>query len=224
MTPYLLGIAGGMGPLAGVELQRLIIEAMPAQRDQDHIPVLCYTNPQIPDRSLSLAEDGGTSYFAALRDTCNLLAKNGVTEIALPCNASHARLDDLRASVPVPFIDMVLLTKEPAEQSGPCVLLAAPGTYSTSVYQSRGIAVTTPDEMIRSEVALAITEIKAGMLTAGTDRLEQAMATLSKESSPTFILGCTERSLAHQQLSAQGYRLIDPLRLLAADIVRRARS
>ena len=58
-VPFRIGIVGGMGPMAGVYLQELIIEATPASRDQDHLEVVCFTNPHVPERMRSLAEDGG---------------------------------------------------------------------------------------------------------------------------------------------------------------------
>ncbi len=56
---FRIGIVGGMGPMAGVLLQKLIIEATPAEQDQDHLEVICFTNPHVPDRTRSLQEDDG---------------------------------------------------------------------------------------------------------------------------------------------------------------------
>ena len=46
----LVAIIGGMGPMAGVKLQELVITRSKATRDCDHISVLTYTNPKIPPR------------------------------------------------------------------------------------------------------------------------------------------------------------------------------
>ncbi|QBC32469.1 hypothetical protein DRB87_15445 [Pandoraea sp. XY-2] len=43
-----LGILGGMGPAAGIDLCRKIVDQHPAHRDQDHIPFILYSVPQIP--------------------------------------------------------------------------------------------------------------------------------------------------------------------------------
>ena len=47
----MIGILGGMGPEATLDLYRHIINLTPAIRDQDHIRVLIYSNPKIPDRT-----------------------------------------------------------------------------------------------------------------------------------------------------------------------------
>lgn len=46
----LIGILGGMGPLATVDFMQKVIEATPAEHDQDHVPLIIYSVPQIPDR------------------------------------------------------------------------------------------------------------------------------------------------------------------------------
>jgi hypothetical protein len=45
---------GGMGPNATVDMLTKIIDATPAGRDQEHIPVLVRCVPQIPDRTDAL--------------------------------------------------------------------------------------------------------------------------------------------------------------------------
>ena len=55
---FTLGIVGGMGPMAGVEMQKRIIENTPARSDKDHIKMVCFTNPKIKDRSKSIKKKG----------------------------------------------------------------------------------------------------------------------------------------------------------------------
>ncbi|HSK08278.1 MAG TPA: hypothetical protein VK911_01780 [Vicinamibacterales bacterium] len=49
--PFRIGIVGG--PMAGVYLQQLIIEATAAAGDQDHVRVVCFPNPHGPERMQS---------------------------------------------------------------------------------------------------------------------------------------------------------------------------
>ena len=46
-----LGILGGMGPQATLELCQRIVDYTAADRDQDHIPTLIYNDTWIPDRT-----------------------------------------------------------------------------------------------------------------------------------------------------------------------------
>ena len=47
----IVGVLGGMGPLATVDFMRKLLEATPATSDQEHVPVLVSNIPQIPDRT-----------------------------------------------------------------------------------------------------------------------------------------------------------------------------
>ncbi len=107
--PFRIGIVGGMGPMAGVYLQQLIIEATPAGRDQDHFQAVCFTNPHVPERMQSLAQDGGRRYAEAVRASAILVARAGATHLVVPCNTAHARLAEIQRGVDVPFVDMIEL-------------------------------------------------------------------------------------------------------------------
>src|SRR3989338_5962358 len=136
---FRIGIIGGMGPLAGVLLQRLIIEATPATKDQDHIQVVCFTNPKIPDRTLSLQKDGGASFLKGLIESGKLLADSGVDMIAIPCNTAHAKAEALQKYLSCPVINMISLSAEYIARNFPEVkrigILATDGTLATELYQ-----------------------------------------------------------------------------------------
>ena len=50
----ILGIFGGMGPEATADLYKQIVKLTPATIDQDHIPTIIYSLPQVPDRIASI--------------------------------------------------------------------------------------------------------------------------------------------------------------------------
>ena len=167
-VPFRIGIVGGMGPLAGVYLQQLIIEATPARKDQDHFQVVCFTNPHVPERMRSLAEDGGRRYAEAVRASARLLVGAGVSHIVIPCNTAHARLAEIQRGVDVPIVNMVELALQAlvAEHGrGQRVgLLATVGTIEQRVYQDGlpGAALewVLPDEGDQRRVSEAILAVK----------------------------------------------------------------
>jgi aspartate racemase len=77
-----------MGPAATVELFRRIVAYTPAQRDQDHIPIVIDNNPKIPDRGPFLV-NGGPDPRPALCRSARRLEKMGASFIAMPCNTAH---------------------------------------------------------------------------------------------------------------------------------------
>jgi len=41
----MIGIVGGLGPLAGIDLFRKITEQTPANIDQEHLPIILFSFP-----------------------------------------------------------------------------------------------------------------------------------------------------------------------------------
>ncbi len=227
-----IGIVGGMGPMSGVLLQRLIIEATPAMRDQDHIPVVCFTNPQIPDRTMSLAGDDGRQFVAATRATVRTLLRAGATMVAIACNTAHARLSHIRQGFRVPFVNMIDLVAEELDRFYPRArvigVLGTTGTIQSGVYEHaiRKIdrRVILPDLNTQEACVRLIYRIKErGVDAAAAGELRQLIASIEAQGATAVVLGCTELSLAYQpQTSA--HLVIDPLRLLAKKLVTAATS
>ena len=62
-----IGILGGMGPSATVDFMDKIIQLTPATRDQEHLPVIVASLPQVPDRSSAILGHGDDPLPALLR-------------------------------------------------------------------------------------------------------------------------------------------------------------
>ena len=46
-----LGVIGGLGPMATVYFLQLLTQMSDAQSDQEHMEILIHSKPQIPDRT-----------------------------------------------------------------------------------------------------------------------------------------------------------------------------
>jgi aspartate racemase len=225
--PFRIGIVGGMGPLAGVYLQRLIIEATPARRDQDHFQVVCFTNPQVPERMRSLAEDGGRHYADAIRASARLLVDAGVSHIAVPCNTAHARLAEIQRGVDVPIVNMVKLALQSLVDEHGCErrvgLLATVGTIEQRVYQDGlpGVALdwVLPDEVDQRIVSEAILAVKVNEGARAAAGVLGVTRTLVDRGADVVVVGCTELSMCLDALRSVGVPLVDPMRILARHLV-----
>ena len=226
-VPFRIGIVGGMGPLAGVYLQQLIIEATPARKDQDHFQVVCFTNPHVPERMRSLAEDGGRRYAEAVRASARLLVGAGVSHIVIPCNTAHARLADIRLGVDVPIVNMVELALEALVgehgRSQGVGLLATTGTLEQRVYQDGlpGVALDwiLPDEADQRRVSEAILAVKVNQGSRVADDLLGVARAVVARGARVILVGCTELSMCLGALSPAGVPLVDPMRILARRLV-----
>lgn len=224
----LLGILGGMGPLATVDFLGKLTRLLPVSCDQEHLPWITISQPGMPDRSQAIQNnnDGPLPY---LTRGVAWLAAQGVGLICIPCSTSHYWFERMQAASSVPILHIADATIEALQgdqprTSGPVAIMATRGTIRSGIYRQRLLAAdfevselgetdqVTVDDMIR--------KVKTGDV-AGALRDMQAMeARLAARGIGTVILGCTELPLAHDAATApvQG---VDVSQALARACLRR---
>lgn len=222
--PFRVGILGGMGPLAGIELHRLIVDATPASKDQDHLQVVLFTNPSIPDRTQSLRDDDGESFALAAGQSVAELERMNVDVMVMACMTAHSRLEYIQRQTKTPILNALPLVHAALTAHYPkkkVALLATPGSINAGIYtnNSANIDWLIPDATMQQQVTEAIYKIKAGSVLSGSRQLLKAMATLQEEGADVFILGCTELGLLYADLQERNYSVIDPMRLMAQQLV-----
>src|SRR5271168_2289958 len=105
-----VGIIGGMGPEATLDLMRRVLAKTPARDDQDHIHLIVESNPKIPSRIAHLIEGTGADPTPELIRIALNLQRAGAAALAIPCNTAHAYAHSIRRAVHIPLLDMVGLT------------------------------------------------------------------------------------------------------------------
>jgi aspartate racemase len=204
MADRIIGIIGGMGPGATADLFSEIIRLTPARRDQEHLRVLIYSNPKIPDRTRAILGKGKDP-LPALIETARALERAGAGILVMPCNAAHHFLPRLQARIQTPILSMIKETcveiclRVPEVKS--VGLLAATGTIRSRVYHQEfaraGLEVLVPDARGQERVHSAIWQVKAGKRGKSVQHtFESIGAKLSNRGAGAVILGCTEIPLA----------------------------
>ncbi len=221
-----IGILGGMGPLATIDFVTKIIQQTPAARDQDHLPLLVHSVPQIPDRTACLM-DNQPSPLTALLQGLNTLINAGVGCIAIPCNTAHHWHDDLAEVSRVPILHIARSCSESLAQQGikSVGLLATNGTLKSGFYprelNAYGIDLITPDRALQLQVMEAIYLVKSGNVAAGGHLLERCLDALLREGVEKVILGCTEIPFALTQINSRhSSYCVDATHQLAAACVQ----
>jgi aspartate racemase len=202
-----IGILGGMGPAATVDLFERIVKATPVRCDQDHVPILIVSDPRVPDRSEAILH-GGPDPVPALRAGLHKLARMGADFAVIACNTAHHYLDQLRAESELPILDMIGETAQVIRRAYPAVervgILATSGTLAVGLYQralaDAGLQAVEPGE---AEIAGMMAAIygEQGIKTIGVtayakEQLRQVGQTLAEQGAQALILGCTEIPLA----------------------------
>ena len=197
---FLLGVLGGMGPLATVDFLAKLVGATPAAGDADHVPFVAASLPQIPSRVAAILA-GGASPLPALVDARDRLLSAGATLLAMPCNTAHHWHDALARGIDVPFLHIAdAAAAEVASRlpAGAVVgVLATEATHAIGLYSTRleraGYRVAVPGDAadVRA-VAEGIAAVKRGDAAAGGRQFARVLAALQREGAGAIVLGCTE--------------------------------
>ena len=219
--PDCIGILGGMGPQAGLDLAQKILDETVSEFDQDHVPVLLWSRPgDVPDRSAFLFGEVGVNPAHAIVCSAHKHGRRGcVTVAGIACNTAHAPpiyslvTDQLKTAAPdlvlVHLVDEVVnflsSSPSPPQKVG---ILGTRGTYEFKLYEdplrNAGIEPIIPDPEIRTGLVTdiiyhPITGVKAQSSPVHPDaqaRLDDAIAHLQDKGAEAIVLGCTELPLA----------------------------
>lgn len=196
-----LGIIGGMGPMATAYLLQLIIEMTDARTDQEHLDVIVFNRPAVPDRTAYILDSAKPSPLPVLRESAQKLAGLGAGVLCAPCVTSHYFYEALSESVSVPFVHMLRETAAELKQAGKrkTGVMATTGTVRTGLFQDAlsgvGIEAVLPSPACQELVmSIIYDEIKAGK-PASPEKFQAVERELYARGCDSIVLGCTELSL-----------------------------
>lgn len=228
-----IGILGGMGPEATVRLFRLIVEGTKAENDQEHIPIIIYNNPKIPDRTGAITGQN-ESPLPALIEGSKFLEKAGADFIVMPCHTAHHYFDEIIKEIGIPFLHLQRETVKFVEKEFPVIkhvgLVATTGTVKTGLFPSvfaegsKGIQIMEASPRSQELVMEAIYGehgIKAGHKEEPRHLLLGVIREYKVRKAEAIIAGCTEVSLALQK-EEMGLPVIEPLRIMAQKAIQEA--
>lgn len=220
----IIGILGGMGPMATADLFAKIVRLTDAPSDNDHIRIIIDNNAQIPDRTAAILH-GGPDPVPAMRESARLLARAGCDAIIMPCNTAHYFIGQLQSAVSVPFINMIEETARAiAAQGVACVgLLATDGTCQTGLYDRAlaacGVRTLLPEPEDQRMVMETIYQVKAQNMALPVHRLTLLAEKMRARGAAGLVLGCTELPIAFENI-ATALPQYDPTTILAKSAIR----
>lgn len=228
-----VGILGGMGPLATVDLFAKIVENTPAERDQEHLRIIIDNHPQIPPR-VEAALYGAESPLPAMVESARLLENAGVDFIVMPCNTAHFWLKDLAAAVAVPVYDMIenaaeYIAGNHSDSSGKLLLLATGATVKLNLYQKafaeKGLNLRVPTDAEQEIIDAAIKRVKVGEVSTNSylTELNIILDRYFQDGATAIVGGCTEIPLLFPFLNDSLARF-DATLLLAQAVVKAAKE
>ena len=228
MTKRAIGIIGGMGPMATLDLFGKLIAHTDAKSDGEHIRVYIDCHTGIPDRTRAILH-GGESPVSYIAESACKLAEIGAELLLIPCNTSHYYYSEISEASPVPVMNMIqetadFLHREVVKKVG---LLATDGTLCSGVYQreldARGIETLCPTEQEQREVMRLIYDgVKADAPHFDTTVLAAMLERMRREGAQRIVLGCTELPLGFDRYGLSRQDTVDPADVLACAAVAAA--
>ena len=228
----MLGVLGGMGPLASAHFMVRLTLLTPAGRDQDHVPAVLWSDPRVPDRGAARAGTGPDPLPALVRGLRGLEAA-GCGAVAIPCNTAHGWIEGMRAATRLPILHIVDAAADELRRQGvppgPVGVLGTSATLAMRLYQDRlgalGWDCLAPDpgEMARL-VTPAIALVKANRVAEAHAPLADAAALLARRGAQAVVLGCTEIPLGLAAGPPPAVPLVDTIDALARAAVHWARG
>lgn len=221
----LLGIIGGLGPMASAYFYELITEHTAAGCDQEHIDIILSSRATTPDRTDFILGRSDKNPLDAMVEDARSLERYGATAIVIPCNTAHYFIDAVRDSVNVPMPSIITETVLHIKRRGfkKPIILATEGTLSTNTYQreltANGMDFAFPDsDGTRALMDIIYKKVKSGMIPE-PDELYSIIDPMFEAGCDCAILGCTELSLIGKKMTSDP-RIVDSLTVLAACAIR----
>jgi len=248
METPIIGIVGGVGPYAGLDLNRKIFDnTLTSGADQDHLEVMLFSaGKRVTDRTEYLLGREERNPAGGLFEALCALESAGASLAAIACNTAHSDriIGPLKQRIQeqglkIKLVDMIQETASfirdrfgPGARAG---LLATEGTMATGVYdrlceESPGqMELVKPSAETVQLVHQAIYDKSYGIKAFSnpvTDRARAdcrtAVEHLARKGAKLVILGCTELPLALPQRSLHGVELVDPTEITARAMIRLA--
>jgi aspartate racemase len=230
----MLGVLGGMGPLASAQFMLRLTLLTPATRDQEHIPAVLWSDPRVPDRTHGKLAGGEDPLPWLLRGITGL-QRAGCGAIAIPCNTAHGWFEEMQRAASVPILHIVDAAATDLRRievaSGTIGVVGTQATLNMRLYQERlecqgwSSIIPRQDEMDRL-VGPAIALVKANRVADAFEPLAEVVNTLAGRGAAAVVLGCTEIPLGIQAGPADALKVpvVDTIDALARAAVGWARG
>ncbi len=215
-----LGVLGGLGPMATAYFLQLLTQMSDASTDQEHMEVVLYSKPAVPDRTKFITGESSMDPVPDMVEAGICLKKMGADLLAIPCITAHYFHRELEEKIGLPVLhaieDTVCYLQE--DRRNKVGILATNGTIRSGLFQAAlcraGITPLVPDaEDQKGVMDIIYRQIKAGK-PVDMALFDQVSGRLFRQGAQTVLLACTELSLIKRDhILPAGY--LDVMEVLA---------
>lgn len=218
-----LGIIGGVGPLATAYFMEMLIKKTPATTDQEQMPMIVFNDPQIPDRTAYILDHAKANPQPEMTKVAQWLENAGADYLAIACNTAHYFYKAIADAVNVPVVNIMEETTRHIASlygAGATVgLMATEGTVKSGVFQDcferNGMSVITPSVAGERHVMHLIYDCVKANRPYDMEEFLGVAHDLRSRGADAVVVGCTELSVVYADLAETPPWLYDSLDILA---------
>ncbi len=223
----ILGILGGMGPIATANFYRKLTEKTPVECQEDHIHVIINSNPKIPSRWKHVLFNE-PSPVPEIVSSIKVLEKSGCDFVALPCNNVHYFHKEVSKQINIPWINMLGVVSGHIQQYKKVLVL---GSYVTTVkktynpYTDNAIYMDTDkSKEFNHEYLMSIIDAVKANRECG-ERVRSLLRNIVEyhPDIEAIVLACTELPIAFQAIGKEykEVEIIDSVEVYVNHILRK---
>lgn len=223
MSDKILGILGGLGPLATVYFMDMVVKMTDAEIDQEHISMIVLNHAAIPDRTEFILDNTKPNPLPMMVEDAKKLEAAGADYVVMPCNTAHFFYEQIQRNINIPMLNIIEETVRYAVEKTDGLkklgILATKGTISAGAYQNMcerfGIDWAVPslnDE--QSLMNIIYNQVKAGKQ-VNIDEFLRIIENMKADGCDAVVLGCTELSVINKDYRLERKDVIDSLKVLA---------
>lgn len=205
MDKFVIGVLGGMGTYATINLFKQYAEVFPAEKEWERPRIIIDNRCTMPSRVRAfLYNENVEQLVDEMTDSMNNLVNSGCTRIILACNTSHLFLEEIYKRIPsleekvINIID-ACSNKIKQDNINSIFLLGSEGTIDSGIYQNsleeKGINCIVPNV---DEYKLLRECIEAVKQNKYTNEIKETFLELVNRYD-SCILGCTELPILYKK-------------------------
>ncbi|MBN2669259.1 MAG: aspartate/glutamate racemase family protein [Bacteroidales bacterium] len=239
----IIGIIGGVGPYAGFDLSKKILDNTIVNSDYDHIPQISLSFPsEVPDRTAFLTKKASLNPAPSLLQLINKAYTIGARVFGVACNQVHNKLifDNILNGLTQPDIELANMIESTAiyiKTNYPDIkkvsVLGRTGTYQTKIYDDYlkhyDISIYNHGSDLQDILDDAIANPIYGIKKYSTPPIMKTLDTVINvldrvidNGAELIVLGCTELPLVISEKFYKGIPVIDTTEILAREIISKA--
>lgn len=215
-----LGVIGGLGPMATAYFMELLVKMTKADRDQDHLEMIIYNSPKIPDRTAYILGQSQENPLPEIVSLGKRLKDQMVQCVAIPCITAHYFHHEIQDGIGLPVIHAIRDTAQILRTAGleKVGIMATDGTISSKIFQreieQEDMCAVLPDEKAQAAVmSLIYDDVKAGN-EPDMGKFAAVRDYLRDQGAQVIVLGCTELSVIKKDYEL-GEGFIDAMEVLS---------